>query len=99
MIFTLSFWAFHDILRLGKYVFCVVLEGEANQIRGKEELHESSLNELKDETKGLKKIIEELKKRKSTVLDLEKRTADQEQYWSRESVWCSGFHYFTASFN
>ena len=83
MIFTLSFWAFHDILRLGKYVFRVVLEGEANQIRGKEELHESSLNELKD---GLKKTIEELKKRKSTVLDVEKRTADQEQYCSRESV-------------
>ena len=62
------------------------LEGEVKQIRGKEELYESSLNELKDETKSLKETIEELKKERvrynpsrgvhKIILDLEKRTAE-----------------------
>ena len=72
------------------------LEGEVNQIRGKKELYESSLNELKDETKSLKETIEELKKERvqynpsrgvyKIILDLEKRTAEQEQYSGRESM-------------
>ena len=62
------------------------LEGEVKQIRGKEELYKSNLNELKDETKSLKETIEELKKERvwynpsrgvhKIILDLEKRTAE-----------------------
>ena len=84
------------------------LEGEVNQIRGKEELYKSSLNELKDEKKSLKETIEELKKERvqynpargvhKIISDLEKRTAEQEQYSRRKSMmWC--FQYCTTLFN
>ena len=47
------------------------LEGEVNQIKGKEELYKSSLNKLKDEMKGLKETIEELKKERVSIIHLE----------------------------
>ena len=72
------------------------LEMEANRLRGKERLYESSLNELRDEIKSLKSTIDELKKEKEQykpsralhkrVIDLEKRTAQQEQYSRWECV-------------
>ena len=38
------------------------LEVEVHRLKGKEELHESSLKELRDEIKSLKSTINELKK-------------------------------------
>ena len=70
------------------------LEVEVNRLRGKKGLYESSLNELRDEIKSLKSTIDELKKEREQykpsrghhkrVIDLEKRTAEQEQYCRRE---------------
>ena len=63
---------------------------EVNRLRGKEELYKSNLNKLRDEIKSLKSRINELKKEREqykssrglhkTVIDLEKQTAEQEQY-------------------
>ena len=61
---------------------------EVSRIRGKENLYESSLNELRDEMESLKSTIDELKKEREPykpsrvlhkrVINLEKRTAEQE---------------------
>ena len=72
------------------------LEVEVNRLRGKEGLYESSLNELRDELKSLKSTMHELKKEREQykssrglhkrVIDLEKLTAEHEQYSRRECV-------------
>ena len=63
---------------------------EVNRLRGKEGLYKSNLNKLRDEIKSLKSRINELKKEREQykssrglhkrVIDLEKQTAEQEQY-------------------